>query len=124
MEPAATGANRITPCLLHVPPRGSSASHSTSGEPPATGIFLSLPSAKNPRLRLSGDQKGNAPLSVPSSGCAARDSTGRSHRRPVPDESAAENASRWPSGEIADCAGSFASVTFSGAVTEKRITGG
>ena len=34
------------------------ASHSVAASPPETSIFLSLPSAKKPMKRLSGDQKG------------------------------------------------------------------
>ncbi len=42
-------------------------------------IRFSLPSAKNPTDKLSGDQKGYLAPSVPASGCAETESSGRSH---------------------------------------------
>ncbi len=87
--PAATGAKTITPSLLQVPPRPSGALQITSDDPSATAIFLSFPSEKNPRYRLSGDQNGNAALSVPASCCAASELMGRSQMRPVPPVSVA-----------------------------------
>src|ERR1700674_1888199 len=39
--------------------------------PPEISTFLSLPEAKNPMYRLSGDQKGLAASSVPAIGCAS-----------------------------------------------------
>ena len=54
----------------HDPPNASATSASTCTGPPATGIFFSLPSAKNPIQRLSGDQNGFWACSVPGSGRA------------------------------------------------------
>src|SRR5262249_56331180 len=57
------GAKTMTPSRFHVPPLPDGASHSVCGGPPVTSILFSLPSAKNPRLRLSGAQNG---ISAPS----------------------------------------------------------
>jgi hypothetical protein len=47
----------ITPSRVHAPPRTKGIpSQRTWGRPPEISIFLSLPSAKNARNRLSGDQ--------------------------------------------------------------------
>ena len=46
--------------------------------PPDTAIFFSLPRAKNPMKRESGDQKGYCPSSVPAIGRASTSSRGRS----------------------------------------------
>jgi hypothetical protein len=63
---------------LQLPPPPFGASHSTIGGPPAISTFFSLPPAKNPMNRLSGDQNGKDPPSVPGIGLAARVATGRS----------------------------------------------
>jgi hypothetical protein len=48
---------RITPERFQVPPAAVPVpSHSTCGGPPAAGMVLSFPSAKNPMNLLSGDQ--------------------------------------------------------------------
>jgi hypothetical protein len=66
MPPRADpGANRITPSRLQVPPLPDGASASTVAGPPAIWTVFSLPSAKNPIDRLSGDQNGKMPPSVP-----------------------------------------------------------
>ena len=52
--------------------RARPARHTASvGGPPAIWTFFSLPSAKNPMNRLSGDQNGKVPPSVPGIGLAA-----------------------------------------------------
>ena len=48
----------MVPEGLHVPPLPSTASASTTGAPPSSATFISLPRAKNPSERPSGDQKG------------------------------------------------------------------
>src|SRR5262249_2160069 len=53
------------------PPRGSGASAIVRTGPPAAGIFLSFPSAKNPTHWLSGDQNGKSAPSVPGIAWAA-----------------------------------------------------
>jgi len=50
-------ANNIVPSGPHVPPRPL-ASASVCGDPPPMSIRFSLPPAKNPTERLSGDQNG------------------------------------------------------------------
>jgi hypothetical protein len=60
-------ANTITPLVDHAPPRASGASHKTTGEPESMAILRSLPDEKKPTVRLSGDQNGSDPLSVPGS---------------------------------------------------------
>src|SRR5579871_6544168 len=52
------GVKRMVPSLLQAPPRALTASQSGCGGPPSELIFLSLPAAKKPICRLSGDQKG------------------------------------------------------------------
>ena len=53
-----SGAKRIVPSRLQVPPLPFSASQSVKAGPPEISIFLSLPSAKKPTAWLSGDQNG------------------------------------------------------------------
>src|SRR5579859_1013256 len=67
------GVNSSTPLLLQDPPRGFEASQRGTGAPPTTSITLSFPAEKNAILRLSGDQNGKVPFSVPSSACASPD---------------------------------------------------
>src|ERR1700719_2243027 len=90
----------MTPSGLHAPPRPEIASAIVSAGPPVTSIRLSLRSAKNATERLSGDQKGNIAFSVPASGCATGDSSGRTHSWDLP-PNRAPNTIRRPSGEIA-----------------------
>src|SRR5436190_10319705 len=52
-SPPEPSEKMITPSRFHVPPKLVGASHSVTGGPPDTSIFLSFPSAKNPRYRLS-----------------------------------------------------------------------
>ena len=94
-------ANRMSPWAFQVPPRGVLDSSATvcAGPPPA-GIRRSRVCVKNARNRLSGDQKGNAALSVPGRAVAVRLSMGRTHSSTFPVASAATKASVLPSGEI------------------------
>src|SRR5260370_7641135 len=91
----------IPPSRFQVAPRGTAALHKVCAGPPVTSIFFSLPPAKNPMKRLSGDQKGRVASSVPESGCALIESSGRIHKRVFPDASVATKARQTPSGEIA-----------------------
>jgi hypothetical protein len=50
--------------------------------------------------RLSGDQKGKPPSSVPASGCAVSESSARTHSRGLPSEMPSRTT-RLPSGETA-----------------------
>src|SRR5438105_3379119 len=71
----------------------------TSGEP-VSRIFFSLPPAKKPTLRLSGDQKGVCPSSVPGSGVFDPDVRSRIQSCEPVRERAGKTRSR-PSGETA-----------------------
>src|SRR5262249_58136415 len=72
-------AKRMIPSPFHAPPRPA-ASARTLIKPVSTSIRISLPEAKKPTERLSGDQKGKEALSVPSNGFATPDSRERSQR--------------------------------------------
>ena len=71
---------------------------SNAGEILNSGTFLSFPSAKNPRCRLSGDQNGKRAPSVLGNGRAERESSGRSQSCRWPSEKTL-NASVRPSGD-------------------------
>jgi hypothetical protein len=58
-------AKMMLPSSPHDPPRGFFASQMTTGDPPSTEIFLSLPPAKKAIDRLSGEKNGDAASSVP-----------------------------------------------------------
>jgi hypothetical protein len=87
-------------------------------------IVFSLPSAKNPRERLSGDQKGKIALSVPDNWCASVEFIGRTQSVILPSALAAANATDAPSG---DSTGGPApspvrvSVAFSGGLMRVRV---
>src|SRR6476660_10022680 len=71
--PTVPDENRITLSRLQVPPNPLPRvfkSQSTVGGPPVIATFFSLPEAKNAMNRLSGDQNGKAPCSVPAIGAA------------------------------------------------------
>src|SRR5437870_10097843 len=106
----------ITPSRFHVPPREKVTLHKVCAGPPVTSIFFSLPPAKNPMKRLSGDQKGRVASSVPESGCALIESSGRIHKRVFPEASVATKARRSPSGEIAK----EPKLAFSGGLMKRR----
>jgi hypothetical protein len=77
------------------------ASQSMTTEPPFTDTFLSLPSAKNPTHRPSGEKKGSGP-DVPCNGIACSWSIRRMHSSDSPASvRAATNAGVVPSGERA-----------------------
>src|SRR5688500_14571715 len=91
----------MTPSRFQEAPRGTAAVQSVRTSPPVASTLFNLPPAKNPIKRLSGDQKGSIASSVPESGCAWVDSSGRIHKRFFPDVSVATKTRRRPSGEIA-----------------------
>ena len=88
-------AKTITPSRFQVPPRLSGVSHTVTGGPPATSTFLSFPSAKNPRNRLSGDQSDKFPLI---SICAA---TCRTSQADLSDRARGDEGKAMAVGEIA-----------------------
>src|ERR1700722_14458989 len=83
----------------HAPPRGFGASVTEETGPPATGIILSFPSAKNPRERPSGDQNGNVAPSVPASFLGAFESRGSTQMDSRSFGPFAQNATWVPSAE-------------------------
>ena len=85
-------SKRMTPSELHVPSEPVGASQIFCGGPPVTSTFFNLPSATNPRKRLSGDQKGRVAPSVPARGCAASAFSGRTQIRVLPAASVALKA--------------------------------
>src|SRR5450759_587721 len=87
MGSLALPSKRITPSGLQEPSEPLGASQIFCGGPPETSTFFSFPSAKNPRNRLSGDQKGRVVPSVPARGCAASALSARTQMRLFPDES-------------------------------------
>ena len=68
---------RLTKATLPRPALEASASV-CGAEPPRSTRF-SLPSAKKPTERLSGDQNGNVTPSVPATGCAEAEASDRTH---------------------------------------------
>src|SRR5262245_38488435 len=88
---------RITSCVLHVPSLPGRL-HTTCVGPPAAEIFLSFPSAKNAMFLLSGDQNGLLASSVPGSGWAVEEPSGRVQSCVFP-STVAINTILLPSGE-------------------------
>jgi len=86
----------MTPLRPHVPPRGVGASQTTCTGPPEASTVRSLPPAKKPIDRLSGDQNGNSPCSVEGRIAVAPVESDWIHSFPE-----APNTIRSPSGEIA-----------------------
>src|ERR1700733_3776171 len=70
-------------------------------EPAFRSTRLSLPRTKNANERLSGDQKGKVAPNVPSSGCASRESMGRTQISRSPSFPTAVKAMSLPSGDSA-----------------------
>src|SRR5205814_831446 len=103
--PVVVGANRMTPSAFQVPPRPPLAAVKVCGAPPPTSRRFSAPAAKKPMDLLSGDQKGKVEPSVPDNGCAAVDTSDRSHRREPPWSEATKTIWR-PSGDRAKDVGS------------------
>ncbi len=82
-RPFPGSENRTTPSAFQLPPRPKATGASVSGAPPPTSSRLSALPVKNPIDRLSGDQKGCEPPSVPGRTCAVvaarRAATGGTH---------------------------------------------
>ena len=118
---------RITSSWFQVPPRPAVASARICGVPPLVSTFLSLPVAKNPMNRPSGDQNGNDAPSVPANGWAWTLSSGRTQICDGPPFVAATKARCCPSGESASCAaeatGDGRNATPVGVSTSNRTAG-
>src|SRR5262245_3691974 len=86
---------------FQLPPPKSGASATTLAAPPDASRVFSFLSAENQikSLRLSGDQIGQVPSSVPAKGRAASESKERIQSCVFPFSSLAENATVVPSGE-------------------------
>ena len=91
-------AKTITPSAFHVPPSRSGVSQMFCGGPPAASTFLSVPPAKNPIHRLSGDQNSRARAFGTSELLSDLQLIARTNSAVEP-PSAAEYATRRPSGE-------------------------
>src|SRR4029079_16152951 len=111
----------MTPSGLQVPSTPVGASQILVGGPPVTSIFISFPSATNPRNRLSGDQNGRRVRSVPGSGCGVSAPSGLSQIWVLPLVSVSLNARIFPSGEIL---GASIVTTLGGLATSNRTRGG
>src|SRR5262252_6663370 len=66
------------------PPLGPLFEAIACGAPPSTRIFFSLSCAKNPTHVPSGEKKGLEAPSVPASGAAVNDESGRTYTRATP----------------------------------------
>src|SRR5512141_2189318 len=92
----------MVPSALQEPPLDSSTSASTTGDAEAdASTTFSLPWAKNPSDRPSGDQNGNVAPLDPRIENASSESSGRTHRSTWSSGPLAENATRVPSGDTA-----------------------
>src|SRR5580704_16017184 len=100
-------------------------SQSSWGSPPVIGVFLSLPPAKNPICRVSGDQNGSIAPSVPAKRSNLSESSRRSHKYwfgPAP----AVTAKILPSGEMAgdeSAGGEFSNGSSTGIGIASRTRG-
>src|SRR5215467_6133545 len=119
--PSKPVPNRIVSFGPHEPPRGSGTSAIASTGPPATGIFFSFPSAKNPIQRLSGDQNGPSAPSVPGIARAKSAVKGLSHSVGLASAVAATKTIDRPSGDKANWG--TATVAMRGPVKE-ALSGG
>src|SRR5262245_7294788 len=116
--PSVASPNNMTPSRFHAPtPTRIDESHKLSGAAPESAIFLSVPVARKPNTRMSGDQNGGPVTPTTASGLAVAESSGRAQSCVLP-STVAIKASVRPSGEIA---GRSKRVAFSGGVTNKRI---
>src|SRR4051794_33378475 len=76
VRPPAEAPKMIRPSRVQKPPLNRpDTSQMVWGEPPATGIFLSLSAVTNAIKRLSGDQIGAASVLAPSEPAKGRDSS-------------------------------------------------
>src|SRR4026209_1278893 len=77
--PSRNWVKRIVPSVPQVAPPSVCAGQIVRAGPPVTATFFSAPSPgeKNPTKRRSGDQNGETAPSVPDSGSADTESSGR-----------------------------------------------
>src|SRR5271166_726544 len=97
--PIGDGENAMTPVGLQAPPRPSCASQTVSAVVALRSMVRSLPLAKKPRARLSGDQKGKIASLVSGRVRASAPFMGRTQRFVLPSLLTAVNATYEPSGE-------------------------
>src|SRR5580704_16688758 len=88
----------MTPLEPHAPPRAAGALHKLRTTPVLTSRVFSLPSAKKPTLKLSGDQKGFWAPCAPGRVCSDPVRRERSQSSPP-----APKTRELPSGERAGC---------------------
>src|ERR1700731_2833358 len=93
------GEKRITAPGPQAPPRPSGASQIICVPSDSLSTVLSLPSAKNPRERLSGDQKGKVASSLPGRARASTVFVRRTQSAVLPSAPVVANAMYVPSGE-------------------------
>src|SRR5262249_7304629 len=98
---ANSGTNRMVASRLQLPPPSFGAGATTITGPADASMVFSIPSAKKPRARLSGDQNGSLAPSVPASGWAASESRERTQSFAVPASPIAQKATACPSGASA-----------------------
>src|SRR5215212_6228405 len=101
MPPLSRGTYKIVPSRFQVPPVGVTTLASDCGSPPSMSSRFNLLFAKKPIDRLSGDQNGYSPPSVPCSARGAVTSSDRIHNC-GPRGPSAVNATCVESGEIAN----------------------
>ena len=89
----------ITPSGPQAPPRPICTAQTTCTESPLRSMVFNWPSAKNPRERLSGDQKGKIAPSVPGSARASSEFMERIQSAVLPSSPVAAKAIDAPSGE-------------------------
>src|SRR5579884_1502629 len=97
--PIGDGENTITPVELQAPPRPSCASQIACAVVALRSMIRSLPLAKNPSERLSGDQKGKIASLVSGRMRASAPLMGRTQRFVLPPLPTAVNARYEASGE-------------------------
>ena len=110
---------RISPSRPHVPQHKPSAR--ATGDPPASGTFLSFPPEKKPTCRPSGDQNGDEAPAVSGTTLASALSRARTNSMGGSPGRRAVNASLVPSGETA---GTWKSMAYGAGGATVNRTGG
>src|SRR5258705_10091863 len=117
---------KITPreCQVPLAMPSDPVSQRTAGGSPSRLTFFSVPLAKNPRYRLSGDQNGPSAPSVPGNSRAVSKSSARTQSRVSSPGRDARNAKKRPSGDTARNDADGLKVVPSGGATTNRTTAG